>query len=557
MERLQAMAKMPHTSNKSRRHDYPFFRKTWNRVVVALLAASFIPMILIGGGLYYYASSVLKEQTLNTLRREVLSQKMSIDGFLMERTLDLQQLADTMGRKVLTSPGVLETVFKSLHQKLPCFVDLGIIDHQGRHLAYAGPYNLLSKNYQDTQWFRQVMTGEVYISDVFMGFRQKPHFIIAVKKMSNEGAWIIRATVDSNYFNSIVARIPGKHKGDAYLVNRKGIYQTQPNSDGKLMAPSKLSNPAYFDGVRLEAYEGVILMKVWQEKVPWLNVVQMDRADIYSILHRVRYLAVYVFILSGIIIIGTVLLTTNFLVSRLESKRRSISMLDKQLRRASYLSSSMELCLGFFYELKDDLANIDITAALLQEQLKEKKTNEIETGMEQIRSQVLRGSARMDKFVGFIRDSDPIIMEINVNDMLDDLLYFMKKKFEFINIQIIRDYKAQVPSVRSDCGKLRLVFQNIVLNAVSAIEKDGVIVLKTRSDHNVVRVTITDNGPGIPPGNLEKIFEPLYSSKPEGTGLGLSICRDILAKLGGTILVTSKVSEETSFIVDLPLPIQS
>ncbi|MBW1866855.1 MAG: ATP-binding protein, partial [Deltaproteobacteria bacterium] len=95
------------------------------------------------------------------------------------------------------------------------------------------------------------------------------------------------------------------------------------------------------------------------------------------------------------------------------------------------------------------------------------------------------------------------------------------------------------------------------LNAVSAIEKNGVIVLKTRSDHNMVTVTITDNGPGIPIENLEKIFKPLYSSKPEGTGLGLSICRDILTKLGGTISVTSKVSEETSFIVDLPLPTQS
>jgi two-component system NtrC family sensor kinase len=232
-------------------------------------------------------------------------------------------------------------------------------------------------------------------------------------------------------------------------------------------------------------------------------------------------------------------------------------MLDKQLRRASYLSSSMELCLGFFHELKDNLANIDVTATLLQEQLKEKKTNEIETGMEQIRSQVLRGRAQMDKFVGFIRVSDPIIMEINVADMLDDLLYFMQKELEFTNIQIIRDYDAQVPFVRSDRGKLRQVFQNIVLNAVAAIGKDGVIVLKTRNDHNMVTMTITDNGPGIPPENLEKIFEPLYSSKPEGTGLGLSICQDILTKLGGTIFVTSKVAEETSFVVALPLPIKS
>ncbi|MBW2591541.1 MAG: hypothetical protein JRE58_00810, partial [Deltaproteobacteria bacterium] len=214
-------------------------------------------------------------------------------------------------------------------------------------------------------------------------------------------------------------------------------------------------------------------------------------------------------------------------------------------------------CLGFFYEIKDVLANINITVTLLQEQLKAEKTIEIETGMEQITSQVLRGRTQLDKFIRFIRASDPIIMEINVNDMLDDLMYFMQKELEFLNIQIIRDYKAQVPSVRSDRGKLRQVFQNIVLNAVAAIEKDGVIVLKTCSDNDTVTVMITDNGPGIRLENLEKIFEPLYSSKPEGTGLGLSICRDILTKLGGTISVTSKTAEETSFIVELPLSIQS
>jgi len=551
------MTKIPHVSNKSRRYDYPFFRKTWNRVVVALLAASFVPMILIGGGLHYYASCVLKEQTLDTLRLEVLNRKMIVDGFFRERTLDLQQLADTMGRKVLTSPGVIETVFKSLHRNLPCFVDLGIIDGQGRHLAYAGPFDLLYKNYQDTQWFRQVTADNLYISDVFMGFRQKPHFVIAVKKMSSEGAWIIRATVDSNYFNSIIAQIPGKYKGEAYLVNRRGIYQTQPNSGGKLMEPSNLSNPAYFDGIRMEEFGGKILMKVWQETVLWLNVIQMEQADIYSILDRARYMAVYVFILAGMIILGTVLLTVNSLVSRLESKSRSISRLDKQLRRASYLSSSMELCLGFFYEIKDVLVNINVTAELLEDQLKAEKTNEIETGMEQISSQVLRGRTQLDKFIRFIRASDPIIIEINVNDMLDDLLYFMQKELEFFNIQIVRDYKVQIPFIRNDRGKLRQVFQNIVLNAVSAIEKDGVIILKTSSDHKRVTVTISDNGPGIPPENLEKIFESLYSSKPEGTGLGLSICRDILTKLGGTISVTSKEAKETSFIVDLPLPIKS
>ena len=58
--------------------------------------------------------------------------------------------------------------------------DLGVIDSDGRHLAYIGPYDLMSKNYSEALWFREVMQKGIYISDMFMGFRQEPHFVIAV-----------------------------------------------------------------------------------------------------------------------------------------------------------------------------------------------------------------------------------------------------------------------------------------------------------------------------------------------------------------------------------------
>lgn len=545
------MSDVPASFSKTKEKDYPYFRGVWNRVVVALTAASFIPLILIGGGMYYYATSALKEKTLTTLRMQVINHKDAIDQFLAERTMDLKVVSASLGLDSLITPGVLEGVFLSLRsaEGRSCFTDLGIIDDQGRHLAYVGPYDLISKNYKDAPWFKAVMERNVYISDVFSGFRKVPHFIIAVKQADNEGAWIIRATVDTVYFDGITSQSPGKRSGDAFLINRNGVFQTNPRMGGQLMGQSEFTGLEPFEGVKLEERQGQIHATAWLKNVPWLSVAKIDQDEIFSALHRVRNTGIFVFILGAILILLTVLLITNQLVSSLETKRRNIRFLDQQLRRTSYMASSMELSYGFFREIKDNLANIDVATTWIHDLT---RVDEIEKSLDQIKSEVLRSRKSIDKFLRFIRPGHPVITEVNINEILDDLLEFLVSELDFKNIKVKRDYQDHLPIIRSDNSKLRQVFQNIVLNAVSAVEKDGEISLTTNADRNGVTVTVADNGPGIPEENIDQVFDPLFTTKPEGTGLGLSICLNITQKLGGSISVRSKPKRGASFIIQLP-----
>ena len=545
------MSDVPASFSKTKEKDYPYFRGVWNRVVVALTAASFIPLILIGGGMYYYATSALKEKTLTTLRMQVINHKDAIDQFLAERTMDLKVVSASLGLDSLITPGVLEGVFLSLRsaEGRSCFTDLGIIDDQGRHLAYVGPYDLISKNYKDAPWFKAVMERNVYISDVFSGFRKVPHFIIAVKQADNEGAWIIRATVDTVYFDGITSQSPGKRSGDAFLINTNGVFQTNPRMGGQLMGQSEFTGMEPFEGVKLEERQGQIHATAWLKNVPWLSVAKIDQDEIFSALHRVRNTGIFVFILGAILILLTVLLITNQLVSSLETKRRNIRFLDQQLRRTSYMASSMELSYGFFREIKDNLANIDVATTWIHDLT---RVDEIEKSLDQIKSEVLRSRKSIDKFLRFIRPGHPVITEVNINEILDDLLEFLVSELDFKNIKVKRDYQDHLPIIRSDNSKLRQVFQNIVLNAVSAVEKDGEISLTTNADRNGVTVTVADNGPGIPEENIDQVFDPLFTTKPEGTGLGLSICLNITQKLGGSISVRSKPKRGASFIIQLP-----
>ncbi|MCJ7594606.1 MAG: cache domain-containing protein, partial [Desulfobacterales bacterium] len=339
--------------------DFPYFRRLWNSVVVALLAASFIPLLVIGGGMYYYTVSLSERKMMDSLGVEIVAHRKAIDAFLAERTMDLKLISSNLGLDYLTSPGALEKVFHSLQRELPCFTDLGIIDDQGRHLAYVGPYDLLSKNYRETPWFKVVAERDVYVSDAFLGFRREPHFIIAVKQRTDQGYWIIRATVDTDYFDRMVAEVLSQRSGDAFVVNKEGVFQTSPRTAGRLMEKWAFKDLEPFEEVRVEEEKGEIFLMTWLEKAPWLCVAKFNRHEIYRPLRNIRNLGISIFGVAAIIIVLTVFLTTNYLFGRLESKRRNIRFLDQQLRHSSKMASSMKLASGFIRDINDALSNID------------------------------------------------------------------------------------------------------------------------------------------------------------------------------------------------------
>jgi len=537
--------------------DFPYFRRLFNSIVVALLAASFIPLLVIGGGMYTHTVSLLERKTLSALGAEISEHREAIDLFLTERTIDLKNLSALLSFDHLTAPGNLKKMFDTLQRQLPCFTDMGVIDDQGRHRAYVGPYDLLSKNYKETPWFKAMQERDVYISDVFLGFRNEPHFIIAVKQPTDQGFWILRATMDTGYFEGIVGEVLSKRDGDAYVVNGDGIYQTTPRWGGKIMAQAEVKYMEPFAGVRKEERGGRIIMMTWLKNVPWLCVAEFKRQDIYSGLRSVRTVGIFVFILGSMLIVLTVMLTTNYLFSRLETKRRNIRFLDQQLQHSSRMASSMKLASGMVQEMKDTLSNVDLLLSWVDELTQadlsgEETRTEVRESLKQVRAELARGRRATDQFLKSTQSSLPIIREVKVHDILDETIELLDRELHFNRIAVRREYPEAVPLVHTDPSQLRQVLQNLVVNALTAIGKDGVITLTLRAAEEKVTVAVADTGPGIPREKLERIFDPLFTAKPDGTGLGLSIGAGILKKLGGTLSVESEPGKGSVFTVQIP-----
>ncbi len=119
--------------------------------------------------------------------------------------------------------------------------------------------------------------------------------------------------------------------------------------------------------------------------------------------------------------------------------------------------------------------------------------------------------------------------------------------------KVVKEY-GTIPLVKCNPGQLNQVFMNLLVNGAQAIEKFGLITVKTWRENNHIAISFTDTGCGISPDKLTRIFEPFFTTKEvgQGTGLGLSIAYDIVSKHGGEIKVESIVGKGSTFIIEIP-----
>ncbi len=165
------------------------------------------------------------------------------------------------------------------------------------------------------------------------------------------------------------------------------------------------------------------------------------------------------------------------------------------------------------------------------------------------------------QMLGSVRESASLT-PLNVSAALDEVLQLYRRKLDDRHIRIEKNYDADV-EIHGFAGELRQLFSNLIINAVDAMADGGRLTLHVTPGHEWadrqrpgVRVTIADNGNGIPHSDMARIFEPFYTTKGDaGTGLGLWLSHGIVQKHGGSIRVRSRTiagSSGTVFSVFLP-----
>jgi two-component system NtrC family sensor kinase len=268
----------------------------------------------------------------------------------------------------------------------------------------------------------------------------------------------------------------------------------------------------------------------------------------------------FALVLGVFLIVPTVLLSTNTLVLRLEAKRTSLQFLDRQLQQASKLASASRLSKGALEDITDSLANIHAASQWLRVLAARAPAegpadpDEVHGTLEQIDAEIHRSEKAVKRGLDLARPPEgPVCIDFDVQVLIAEILELMRRDLHFKRIQVKRDSEASPATVCSDPDDLRQVLQSLITNAVAASPEGGTIEIRTERTENRLCVTVVDSGPGVPERDLAKIFEPLYTTKPDGLGLGLTISRTILDRLGGTLTVKNEPGQGAAFTVELPL----
>ena len=546
-------------------------------ILTSMILVPFIPFISVLGTGYYYFATALETSKIASMKRIVNDHRQMIESFLNERRADLEFVQNAYTFEELGRPQTLAKVFQLLQNKSNAFLDLGIFDEAGVHVAYHGPYELKGKVYRHTEWFQNVIKHNYYISDVFLGYRQVPHFIIAMVREENGRKWVIRATIDTLMFNDLVKKIRIGATGEAYILNVDGILQTDRRSGGHLMEQDSGHRPhlVYHEDIRIfidkdAAKHNFLYATTWLKNRQWQMVVRQEKADIFKALRTATYLIIIISVVGGVLIIGVAFYLTDRIVRRMQRLDAEKDQLSEQLIRASRLAELGEMSAGFAHEINNPLQIIKneqtliemLTAELKQKgELKESENLiEIEDSFKQINLQISRCAEITQAILKFGRKTEAVWQDIELNSFIPEVTAMVAKKAGVNGIAIRQNLPDEPLYVYVDPSQLQQVFLNLFNNAIDAvIERHGgsggeISVETVATDNSSVSIRIRDNGCGISPENLKKIFSPFFTTKPvgKGTGLGLSVCFGIINNMGGSMQVSSDLESGTTFTLNLP-----
>ena len=487
--------------------------------------------------------------------------------FFDERISQLVTMAHTHSLKQLADENYLNRVFNIMQTRSKSYIDIGVIDQEGNHLAYVGPYpELKGVNYQKEDWFQSVMSGGVYISDVFLGFRKYPHFIIAVMTREGNQTWILRATINSEIIDQVVRAGQIGKKGDAFIVNKRNILQTAPRFSGEIFGHPKTPDFSRVieNQVEEQSLEGVraLFAATVINNTKWVLVIKEDPQEQLTPLLRARFLAVFLLLAGVLLIVGGTIVTSRLMMKRLIQIDREKAVSEDLVIQSSKMAALGKMAAGIAHEINNPLAVIGEKAGWMKDLLAEEDVSrsenfkEFEDSIHKIEYHVERAKKVTHRLLGFARRMEPLQETVDVNKTLDETIDFLKNESRYRNIDLQTDFSPDLPNITSDSSQLQQVFLNILNNAIDAIGKNGMVMIKTRflPKNSELSVEITDNGPGIPKEMVAKIFDPFFTTKEvgKGTGLGLSIVFSILEKLGGRIMVASEEGKGTTFTIYLP-----
>ena len=220
-----------------------------------------------------------------------------------------------------------------------------------------------------------------------------------------------------------------------------------------------------------------------------------------------------------------------------------------ELRRLEKYVVTGRIARVMAHEVRNPLTNINLACEQLRAET-ETKDSEIFFTM------IKRNSERINQLVSDLLATTRAELSFSpasINEILDESLYLALDRIQLNQINVEKHFDADICSIPVDAEKLKIAFLNLIVNAIEAMDNNGELEITTKNLPGKCLVKISDNGKGMQKSQLDRLFEPYFTTKEKGNGLGLANCHNIIIGHRGSITAESEVGKGTSFTITFPI----
>ncbi len=518
-------------------------------------------------------------------------------SLFVNRPVELLNTVGSLIGRIERDPWKYETLLVEMSLTFPMFEEILAVDREGRVIASSNP-GRPTKGYATEPSFLEAVKGKAYLSAIRIEEDYLPHVTIALPYYQRGRAGgVLIADVNLRGMWEIVDAMRIGNTGRAFLISKKGLLIAHPDKKLVLRNTDFSSYPAFRRALSIQS--GNVEYRDEGKKVqlasfasvpgplPLVIVIQIEGKEAYHLLRQTYLLVWLVLGVSLLVSMAVGFSLAKWLVQpvkalQLWSKRvavgdfdyrippvsldelgrlfihfRRMSMRLKEAREKERLAALGEAASTISHKLKNSIVSLKTFSQLLPE--RKQDMNFLQKFEKDFSSTIDHLEKMFGNLAQVASSHKPMIEPVDLRQLFKRIQIRYLETTAKMGIEFHAEIDPGLPLVYGDISQLEDLIVNLVQNAIQAMPlKGGRIVFQAGRNPvsggmSSVRISVGDNGIGIPKENFEKIFKPFFTTKHGGMGLGLAICKKIVEDHNGLISLSSVEGKGTTFVVQLPV----